>query len=179
VTQIPEQCATIALDVGGTEIKGAVRDRRGDVVELRRWSTPRADGPDAVVRAVQTAVAELLQAAPDSQAVGVVVPGTVDAATGVALYSENIGWRDIPFRDLLSESSGLPVGFGHDVRAGGLAERTLGAARGFDDVLFMPMGTGISGAMVVEGRSIDGMFAGEIGHLDVGSNRPCVCGLVG
>jgi len=179
MNQVFAQCGTVAVDVGGTEIKGAIRDRHGEVVEFRRWPTPRADGPDAVVRAVRAAVADLLREAPGSEAVGLVVPGTVDSSTGVALYSENIGWRDVPFRDLLGESSGLPVGFGHDVRAGGLAERTLGAARGFDDVLFMPMGTGISGAMVVEGRSIDGMFVGEIGHLDVGSNRPCVCGLVG
>jgi glucokinase len=170
---------TVALDVGGTEIKGAIRDSGGEVLVLHRWPTPRADGPDAVVRAVRDAAAALLQEAPDSQAIGLVVPGTVDSQAGVALYSENIGWRDVPFRELLAEPSGLPVGFGHDVRAGGLAERTFGAARGSDDVLFMPLGTGISGAMVVEGRAIENMFAGEIGHLDVGSNRPCVCGLVG
>ena len=61
------------------------------------------------------------------QAIGLVVPGLVDDRAGVARYSENIGWRDVSFRSILEERSGLPIGFGHDVRAGGLAERTLGA----------------------------------------------------
>jgi glucokinase len=172
-------CATAALDVGGTEIKGAIRDAAGKLVAVRRWPTPREDGPDAVVLAVSAAATELVREAPVVGAFGLVVPGTVDDSAGVALYSENIGWRDVPFRALMADLTGLPVGFGHDVRAGGLAERVLGAARGSDDMLFMPIGTGISGAMVVGGHSIDGMFAGEIGHLDVGSQRDCVCGLVG
>jgi glucokinase len=169
---------TVALDVGGTEIKGAIREG-GAVTVLRRWPTPREKGADAVVSAVEAAVVELLAESPDAEAVGLVVPGTVDESAGVALYSENIGWHDVPFRRMTAEASGLPVGFGHDVRAGGLAERTVGAARGVDDFLFLPMGTGISGAMVVEGRTLDGAFAGEVGHLDVGSGRPCACGLVG
>ena len=170
---------TVALDVGGTEIKGAIRASGNEVTTLRRWPTPRADGPDAVIAATMRALDELLAEAPHDRAVGLVVPGTVDEAAGVALYSENIEWRDVPFRKLIADASHSPVGFGHDVRAGGLAERTLGASRGSDDVLFMPIGTGISGAMVVEGRSIDSMLGGEIGHLDVGSGVLCACGLIG
>ena len=173
------QIATVALDVGGTVVKGAIRDSTGEVTALRRWSTPREDGPDAVVASVLDALRELLREAPSSQAIGLVVPGTVDEAGGVALYSENIEWRDVRFRELAEQASGLPVGFGHDVRAGGLAERTFGASRGSSDVLFMPIGTGISGAMFVEGRSIDSMLGGEIGHLDVGSGLTCACGLTG
>lgn len=171
--------STVALDVGGTEMKGAVSDARGKLTGFSRWPTPRADGPDAVISAVLDAVGDLLRRAPDAEAVGLVVPGTVDDKTGVAVYSENIGWRDVPFRQLVSDSSGLPVGFGHDVRAGGLAERAIGAARGSNDTLFMPLGTGISGAMFVEGRSIDNMYAGEIGHVDIGSPYVCACGAVG
>lgn len=172
-------CATVALDVGGTEIKGAIRDATGSVEALRRWPTPRGGDPRVVVDAVGDAVAELLRAAPGTQAVGLVVPGTIDEARGVAIFSENIGWRDVPFRRMIAEASGLPVGFGHDVRAGGLAERVFGAGHDSDDMLFLPIGTGIAGAMVVEGRSLDGRFAGEIGHVDVGSDLPCVCGLIG
>jgi glucokinase len=171
--------STVAIDVGGTEIKGAIRDSTGSLVALRRWPTSREAGPTAVVDLVLSALDQLLRDAPATQAVGLVVPGTVDEANGVAVYSENIEWRDVPFRRLARDASALPVGFGHDVRAGGLAERTLGASRGSDDVLFMPIGTGISGAMIVEGRSIDNMLGGEIGHLDVGSGLACVCGLTG
>jgi glucokinase len=169
----------VALDVGGTTMKGAVLDHHGQVVDLHRWPTPRSAGPDAVVAAALEAVADLLRLSGDAAAVGLVVPGLVDDRGGIAIYSENIRWRDVPFRELVADRFGLPVGFGHDVRAGGLAEHTLGAARGCDDVLFMPIGTGISGAMYVGGRLIENEYAGEIGHIDVGSGEACACGADG
>jgi len=172
------QEVTVALDVGGTAMKGAVL-RGSEAIAYHRWPTPREEGPDAVIKAVLNAVDNLLQQAPDARAIGLVVPGLVDDHTGTAIYSENIGWRDVPFVKIIADHTGLPVGFGHDVRAGGLAERALGAARGHDDVLFMPIGTGISGAMFVEGHAIANKYAGEIGHLDVGSGEHCACGAIG
>ena len=169
----------VALDVGGTAMKGVVLDSDDRIVGFHRWPTPRSEGPALVVHAVLDAVGELLARADAPMAIGLVVPGLVDDLGGVALHSENIGWRDVAFRDRIVERYGLPVGFGHDVRAGGLAERTLGAARGVDDVLFLPVGTGISGAMYVAGRLIENMYGGEIGHIDVGSGEDCACGAHG
>lgn len=169
----------VAIDVGGTAMKGAVVRAGSPQPEYHRWTTPRADGPDAVVEAVLTAVEELVARADGARAVGIVVPGLVDDRGGVAVYSENIEWRDVAFRQLLESRTGLPVGFGHDVRAGGLAERALGAAAGCDDFLFLPIGTGISGAMVVEGRMVLSPYAGELGHIDVGFDVDCACGARG
>ena len=169
----------IALDVGGTAMKGAILNGDNSVKSFHRWPTPREDGPDAVVNAAVAAIDELLERTKDARAVGIVVPGLVDDHTGVALFSENIGWRNVPFRQIVEDRTGLPVGFGHDVRAGGLAERVMGAAVGIDDVLFMPIGTGISGAMYIGGRMVDNKYAGEIGHLDVGSGDLCACGAIG
>ena len=169
----------VALDVGGTLMKGAVVGADTDLREVHRWGTPRDRGPDAVVEQVLTAVDELLVLAPEARAVGLVVPGVVDEDAGVAVYSENIEWRDVEFRRLLADRTRLPVGFGHDVRAGGLAERELGAARGSDDVLFMPIGTGIAGAMFVEGRLVHNAYAGEIGHVYAGFDELCACGAHG
>lgn len=169
----------VALDVGGTAMKGVVLSDGNAVEHFYGWPTPREDGPEQVERAVLAAVDELLEKSPDARAVGLVVPGLVDDHSGVAIFSENIGWRDVAFRSLVADRTGLPVGFGHDVRAGGLAERTIGAAQGADDLLFMPIGTGISGAMYIAGHAVDNKYGGEIGHLDVGSGEACACGGVG
>jgi glucokinase len=169
----------VALDVGGTAMKGVVLETATQSREVRRWETRREQGPEAVVEQALRAVDELCALAPDARAVGLVVPGVVDEEPGVAVHSENIGWHDVPFGRLLAERTGLPVGFGHDVRAGGLAERELGAAAGCDDVLFVPIGTGIAGAMFVHGHLVHHPYAGEIGHVNAGFDEPCACGAVG
>lgn len=175
----PSPHVVAGLDVGGTAMKGTVVGRDGTVLHTRVWRTPRELGPDAAVQAVLDAAAELVALDPEIAAIGCVVPGAVNDLDGIAEWSENIGWRDVPFRRLLEQRTGLPIGFGHDVRAGGLAERVAGAGQGESDVLFMPIGTGISGAMTVEGVTLTGRYVGEIGHLDVGSGRQCACGGVG
>jgi glucokinase len=167
----------IALDVGGTSMKGAVMTR-----DLERAASVRRPTPHgtAAVPAVLDAVAELVAQAGTPQAVGIAVPGIVDDERGVAVWSENIGWNDVAFRDLIHERTGLPVAVGHDVRAGGTAELRLGAARGARNSIVMPIGTGIAASMVIDGHLCVGNgYAGEIGHMPVGSDEPCVCGGTG
>ncbi|HEV2928104.1 MAG TPA: ROK family protein, partial [Propionibacteriaceae bacterium] len=170
-----------ALDVGGTTIKGAVVDRDGTVMSRLRRPTPTRDsGPEEVLTAILAAVDELTAAAPRGggvRAVGLVVTGIVDERRGMAVHSENVGWRNVPVRSLVEQAAGLPVGFGHDVRAATLAEWRLGAGRGLEDLVFVPIGTGVSAGIIVQGRLITGDgYAGEIGHVDIGHGEPCTCG---
>lgn len=171
----------MALDIGGTTIKGAVVDHESTVMaRLRRPTPSRDDGPDEVLAATLAVIDELAGAAPRSagiRAVGLVVTGIVDERRGLAVHSENVGWRNVPVRSVIEQATGLPVGFGHDVRAGTLAEWRLGAGRGLEDLVFVPIGTGVSAGIVVQGRLIaGGGYAGEIGHVDVGHGESCVCG---
>jgi glucokinase len=177
----------VACDVGGTGIKAGLVDVAGQVHHPRTVPTPVVDGDgDATAKAVLDRVAGLVDdlrwaaGAGDwgsPAGVGVVVPGLVDAAAGVARYAENLGWQDVPFAARLGEATGLPVAFDHDVRAAGAAEQQLGAGRGHRDVAFVPIGTGIAAALVLDGRPYaGGGWAGEIGHIDVGSGLPCPCG---
>ncbi|MGW4564524.1 ROK family protein [Streptomyces sp. NPDC004561] len=98
---------------------------------------------------------------------------------GIAVYAANLGWKDVPLRARLAERLGAPVALGHDVRTGGLAEGRIGAGRGADRFLFVPLGTGIAGAIGIDGRVESGAhgFAGEIGHIVVRpGGTPCPCG---
>jgi glucokinase len=169
--------AVIAVDVGGTGIKAAVLDAASGVLRRADQPTPVSDGPSAVVDAVRRAAGGL--AGPEVVAAGVVVPGSVDTAAGTARYSANLGWRDIPLRDLLAADLGMPVTIEHDVRAAGLAERTLGRARGVADCLIVVIGTGIASVIVSGGSAQRGAteLAGEIGHMPVyADGEVCACG---
>jgi glucokinase len=105
------------------------------------------------------------------------VPGHVDDERGIGVFSENLGWHDFPFRDRAAAGLGIPVSFGHDVRGAGEAEFRLGAAAPFRDVVVMAIGTGIAGAIFIQGRLYTGRgMAGEIGHSKVAEGPLCACG---
>ncbi len=176
--------AVLAFDVGGTDTKSALIDETGTVRDLRRTATARgAEAAGAVVADVARLVRELRERHPgaDVAGVGVVVPGLVDEAAGVGVFSANLGWRDAPIAALLQDAIDLPVGFGHDVRAAARAELEIGAARGLRDVVIVPIGTGIAGTIVTDGRIlVSGGYAGELGHtLADPHGDPCPCGAVG
>jgi glucokinase len=173
----------IALDVGGTGIKCALVDASGAVQHTERHATGRERGADAVVTTVLdvadglAATARALGLTP--RAVGIVVPGVVDESTGTAIWSANLGFRDVPLKTLVEKRLGLPAALGHDVRGGGLAEARLGAGRGRRHVLLVAVGTGIAAAHVVDGAVFAGAHgaAGEIGHIVVRPDGPpCGCG---
>jgi glucokinase len=176
----------LALDVGGTTIKAGIADVTGVFVHRTRRDTRRDAGVEAVIDAMTVLAEELADTARDlgydPLAAGVVVPGIVDEERGVAVDASNMGWRDVPLRMLLQDRLRFPVYLGHDVRAGALAEGRLGAARGRRNFAFLPIGTGIGGAWVIDGRPFSGAryAAAEVGHVIVrpGGDR-CVCGRVG
>ncbi|MFH8609179.1 ROK family protein [Streptomyces sp. NPDC018029] len=175
----------IALDVGGTGMKAALVGADGTLLHEARRPTGRDRGADAVVESILGFAAELRAHGVErfgepAAAAGVAVPGIVDAERGVAVYAANLGWSDVPLRDLLSARlEGVPVALGHDVRTGGLAEGRIGAGKGADRFLFVPLGTGIAGAIGIGGAIEPGAHgsAGEIGHIVVRpGGPPCGCG---
>ncbi|MFF3065102.1 ROK family protein [Oerskovia sp. NPDC057915] len=178
--------AVIALDVGGTDIKSALvvrgehPDAPDEILVERVAPTRAAEGPEASVAAVLAEIEALRAEVPADhrlRGVGLAVPGVVDEDAGVVRNAENLGWVDLPLRQVVADATGLPVGFGHDVRAGGLAEARLGAGRGEPDHAYVSVGTGIAAAIVLRGEVYAGRgFAGEVGHGGVRGGEPCPCG---
>ncbi|HEY6737432.1 MAG TPA: ROK family protein [Actinopolymorphaceae bacterium] len=176
----------VALDVGGTAMKGAVVETDGDQVTVRArksYATDPEAGYDAVVERIGDAFEELAALAPGlgleaPSAAGLAVPGIVDDRRGVAVVAANLPFENAPLVAPLAARLGIPVALGHDVRAGGLAESVQGAAKGAENSLFLPLGTGIAGAFIVDGRPIvAGGYVGEIGHIAVEPDgEPCPCG---
>lgn len=174
----------LAFDVGGTDIKSALFDAEGNALGLRRTPTPIVDGDrtHVLLDRLDVLAAELRAAYPDvvPQAAGLVVPGIVDAETGVGIFASNLGWHDSPLRDLATARLGLPVAFDHDVRAASWAERRLGGARDYADAVVLVIGTGIAGALLVGGVPYTaGGYAGEIGHSPIADGPICACGARG
>jgi glucokinase len=167
----------LAVDVGGTTIKAELVDPAGTVLASEQLATPQGDDArDAIAEVGRT----LLLQRPDAPVVGagVVVPGLVDRAAGIATYSANIGWRDLELVQSLGAAWRLPVRIANDVASGGVAEHRVGAGVCTDDLVFVPIGTGIAASIVSGGRLVTGHRGetAEIGHLSVRTGVPCTCG---
>jgi glucokinase len=171
----------LAVDIGGTMIKAALVDRSGVEVAGSSTATPAGLGSDLglVVERLRT---DLLSRAgsppPRVLGCGVVTPGIVDDHQGVVITAVNLGWRQLPVRDIVARHTALPTALGHDVRAGLRAEAQLGVARGVADLAFVPVGTGIAAALQIDGAILSaGGWAGELGHVVIDpEGPPCACG---
>lgn len=178
-----DEATVLAVDIGGTTVKGAVLDRAGSVVARR--AAPTFAVPGNAFASVAALVAQLHEAAAARGrrpvGIGLASPGLVDAAAGVVTYAANLGWSGMPLRDRLQDRFGLPVALEHDARAGALAERATHPedTAGYTDFVFVPIGTGVSAAVVSGGVLVRGGSgaAGELGHVPVvPGGEPCACG---
>ncbi|MET7277395.1 ROK family protein [Kribbella sp. NPDC005582] len=175
----------VAVDLGGTRMKCGLVAADGAVLHRETRPTPRAAGGRAVLDALLETVVELSQKATADghrvRAIGVVVPGIIDAETGTVV-AENLAWAGTPVRAGLIAAVGddVPIVLAHDVRAGGYAELRQGALTGTTNSLFLPLGTGIAAAMVIDGRLVSGDgYAGELGHtrfIHGDAAELCACG---
>ena len=174
----------VGVDMGGTKILAAVFDARHRLLAREKKATRPERGVAAVLERVAECVNEALAAAAIPHhavaAVGVGVPGMVNARRDLILVAPNLGWKDVPFARLLSKRIHVPVTVVNDVQAGTIAVQQLGTGRGLKDFACMFIGTGIGGGLVIQGelyRGAGGM-GGEIGHMVVvPQNGPrCGCG---
>jgi glucokinase len=176
-----DTAVVLALDIGGTTLKGAIVDSSGHVLTSR--TTDTAVSGDALLRRVRDLLGVLADEAADADravvAAGVVTPGIVETSSGIVGYASSLGWTDVPLGAVLSADLGIPVAIGHDVRSAGLAEALFGAAAGLDDFVLVALGTGVAASIVSSTAPVTGArdAAGELGHIPViPHGERCVCG---
>lgn len=177
----------LGVDIGGSKIAAALVAPDGTTSQILRTSTPVGAGPQAILEAALTLGRTVLTNAVDQQvvAVGIGSSGHVDHRRGVITYAADTlpGWAGTDLTEAFGTGFNLPVSVDNDVNAMALGEQRFGAGQGFDDALYLTVGTGVGGAMVQQGRLWRGVThtAGEIGHLMVAwdGKRRCSCGQFG
>lgn len=179
----------VAADIGIDRIDVALVGLGGSVVARRHRRGTGVDDPptpSAVVEQLLRLVADVrrdpVAAGGRVVGIGVSVPSVIRQADGCVRFAPNLGWVDEPFGELLTAGIDLPVHVGNDAALGVLAEHLRGAARGYDDVVFIAGEVGVGGGLVVGGHPLLGAggYAGEVGHLTVRpQGRACRCGARG
>jgi glucokinase len=169
--------ATFGVDLGGTNLRIALVDPDGTIVDEQRVATPRT--LDDIVGSIADAARAFAPQRPEARALGVGAAGMVDFE-GTIHYSPNVpAFLHAPVRARLEEALGFPVVVDNDANVAVVAELVHGAARGSTEVLLITLGTGVGGGVVTRGEVLRGAhgFAAEIGHFQVDPDGPlCACG---
>ena len=177
----------VAIDLGGSKIAAAIISPKYKILAREYHPTLASQGVDSVINRIASAVEQITAATGTalSQTCGISIAaaGAIDQKRGMVTLSPNLpGWRDVPLSGIIQERLRSQIWLINDANAAALGEHYLGAGRGAKNLIYLTVGTGIGGAIIIEGRLYTGVCgsAGEIGHMTIDTNGPrCECGNVG
>lgn len=168
------QPQVIGIDLGGTAIKLGRFTPDGACLQSLSIPTPQPATPEAVLAAMVEVIASV---DPDKKsiAIGVGTPGPADASGRIALVAINLAnWRNVPLAEELEAKTGLPTIIANDANCAGLGEAWLGAGRRFNNFILLTLGTGVGGAIILDGKLFVGHqgAAGELGLITLNPDGP-------
>jgi glucokinase len=174
----------IGIDLGGSSIKGGLVGEDGRILMFNRIPVERLGEAERIIAALQHEVERLAREAAnrgwEPVGVGVASPGSIESARGIIHKSPNLPHLEgYPLKDHLVRLTRLPLHLVNDANAAALGELKFGAGVDYRHFALLTLGTGIGGAIVVDGRLYQGAagFAGEIGHMVIDPEGPaCPCG---
>jgi glucokinase len=183
----------IGVDLGGTNIvvgvlpidggDGEVLGLRSETTEAQRGAKFVVDRITSMIESARRDVMAAYGGKPDDFAgVGIGSPGPLDRKAGIVINTPNLGWRNFPLRDLVSNAVNLPAVLDNDANCATYGEWWLGVGRNVNTLVGLTLGTGIGGGIVLNGEIFHGVSdaAGEIGHTTIEANgRKCKCGNYG
>lgn len=173
----------IGAEIGVDFISVVLSDFVAKVIWRRQERTSRQDSQEKIVRRtlsiIRSAITERGGEYKTILGLGLGVPGLVDVGSGTLLFAPNLGWRDVPLRDILRTEFNFPIYVGNEANMAALGESYFGAARGAKTILYVSSGVGLGGGIVLDGRIMQGAagFVGEVGHMTLDMDGPqCNCG---
>lgn len=173
----------IAIDLAGSEVQGMLYDLRGRAIQRR--TAPLAAASDGSALALVLSLLDELVSLADRPllGIGIGLPGLIDTQEGVILRAVNLGWQDLPLRQLVQERHHLPVYLVNDAQAAALAQYTFANPGRVADLAVVLVGQGISAGLILNGQLYRGSSysgASEIGHVRVvEGGELCACGNFG
>ena len=173
----------IGIDVGGTNVKLALVDDKGNITYSNSVPTRAEMGYEYTVNNIKQAIRDLLVetklSTKDIEGIGFGFPGQVDYKSGVVRLAPNIpGWVDVPIAKLIEDEFKIPTRVDNDVRCAALGELNYGAGKGCENLICITVGTGIGSGLIINGKLVRGASnaAGEIGHIKLQMHDGPICG---
>ncbi|WP_291575555.1 ROK family glucokinase [Clostridium sp. UBA4548] len=173
----------VGVDLGGTNIAVGLVDENS-ILKYHKSTPTRAErGSKEVTKDIIKLINETIRDyginKETVKAIGIGVPGIAEPNSGEVIYCVNLGWNNVPLKQDLEKELNIPVFVDNDATVAGLAEYKIGAMRNCESGVFITLGTGVGGGIVINGKVRSGFngVGSEIGHMIVGENfYPCNCG---
>ena len=174
----------IGIDIGGTGIKAGIVDENGHILIKNSIKTGAERPYQEIIHDItglcNSLLAQFHLSSDQIESIGVGVPGICDPKTGVIPFCTNLGWHEVPFiADMQKYFPNLPVYVDNDATVAGLAESVAGVSAGTQSSVFITLGTGVGGGVILNGRPYSGFHGvgSEIGHMVLCMDgEPCTCG---
>jgi len=182
----PDAGCIIGMEIGVDFILAILTNFKAQVLWRYREDTDQAEGQETILaKALDVGrQAFAVGGSPHSPVlgIGIGIPGLVDISSGTLLFAPNLKWHDVPLREIFSREFDVPAFVDNDANVAALGERYFGAAQGSKDFVYLSIGVGLGGGIVLDGQLYRGIggYAGEIGHMTITSDgERCNCGNCG
>ena len=173
----------IGIDLGGTGIAVGIVDETGNIIQKGSVPTLAMRPYQEIVKDMAAISLETLHQAglgiDDVHSVGIGIPGIANSDTGIVVFCTNLSWHDVPLRDEFQKHINKPVFIDNDATVAGYAESVAGVSAGCHSSVFLTLGTGVGGGIVISGKPWSGFhnIGSEIGHITLEiDGEPCTCG---
>jgi glucokinase-like ROK family protein len=179
----PDAGCIIGLEIGVDFILAILTDFKAHVLWRHREDTDQAEGQEAILTRALDIVRQALGVGESTHSpvlgIGVGIPGLVDISSGTLLFAPNLKWHDVPLREIFAQAFDVPIFVDNDANVAALGERYFGAAQRSKGFVYLSIGVGLGGGIVLDGQLYRGIggYAGEIGHMTIVSDGECCnCG---
>lgn len=167
----------VAVDLGGTHIRSALIDEKGEMLARAERETLAQEGPEPVIGRIEACIRDVARG---TEAISIAAPGPLNPWKGIIHQAPNLpGWREVPLSDILHRTFKVPIHLNNDANLAALAEHRFGAGQGVNDLIYLTISTGIGGGIISQGRLLLGAkgLAAEVGHMVLEpEGPPCGCG---
>lgn len=176
----------VGIDLGGTFIKGGILDAEGKILLDTSIQTEADKGGEKIIENIIRLARKLIE---DSKlektrirGIGIGIPGMIDSKAGIVMYSNNLNWKNVPMIERVQQATGIPTKITNDANAAALGEARFGAAKDMVHSVFITLGTGVGGGIIIDRKIYEGnkSLGAELGHMVIQEGgKQCTCGRKG
>ena len=173
----------VGIDFGGTKIQTALFDGCGNIVHKLKVETDNSEGYKTVLKTIFASIRKIVNESGKKLSqicgIGIAAPGPLNVLKGKIEYLATLNWKNVPIRDLLIEEFNVPVFLENDCNAAAYAELFAGAGKGYKDLIYVTISTGVGSGIIIDKKIYHGKHdsAGEFGHICIEpEGRLCACG---